>query len=251
MQSQCERQIKPPPEHYTVAIICSLGCQLVAIRHMFDTPFETPRIDQSYDHNDYTCGCINGHYVVVASKGLFQTGVVNASVQIGHLKHSFRQLKSTIVLGTAGGIPSQPPKSDPMEDIRLGDVVVGWAGPSRQSLVQWDSGTHESDGIKVISIFNLPSQKLINGLGKLHASRENHGDAMFRKISKDVLLANLQISIDPNRKATCYSFHNTFTLWKIPAVKNVMLRRGLIDQSVQTQRRLKFILGRSQVEAVS
>lgn len=179
MQSQCERQIEPSPERYTVAIICSLECQLNAITRMFDTDFKTPLIDQTNDNNAYNCGCINGHYVVVTSKGLFQTGVVNASVQTGSLKHSFRNLKSIIVLGTAGGIPSQLPKSDPTEDIRLGDVVVGWAGPKKESIVQWDSGIYGSEKIEVVSAFNHPSQIFRNALTKLRANRENHGHTKF------------------------------------------------------------------------
>ena len=181
MQSQDEHQSGPPPKHYTVAIICSLDCQLIAIRCMFDTRFKTPLIDQTYDDNAYTCGCINGHYVVVANKGLFETGVLNASVQTGPLRSSFGRLQSIIVLGTAGGIPYQPPKSDPMEDIRLGDVVVGWAGPSQQGVVQWDGGTHKSDGFKVVSMFNWPSRRLRNALGKLQANRKEHGDGEFKE----------------------------------------------------------------------
>lgn len=181
MQSQVERQSNPPPEHYTVAIICSLGVQLKAIKRMFDTHFQTPHIDQTYDHNAYTCGCINGHNVVVASKGLGQTGVVNASAQIGPLIQSFVQLQCTIVLGTAGGTPHDPPKSDPMEDIRLGDVVVGWPGPGLPSLVQWDSGIHELDGIKIISLFDKPAEQLLGALTKLQDNRSSLGDAKFRE----------------------------------------------------------------------
>ncbi|MCJ1468553.1 hypothetical protein MMC07_007182 [Pseudocyphellaria aurata] len=181
MQSQYEPEIKPPPEHYTVAIICSLGCQLITITCMFDRPFKTPLIDQTNDNNVYTCGCINGHNVVVVSKGLWQTGVVNASVQTGSLKHSFRELKSVIVFGTAGGIPSQPPKLDPTEDIRLGDVVVGWAGPRKKSIVQWDSEVYESGEIKIVSAFDLPSPTFRNALGKLQAVREDSSNTELRK----------------------------------------------------------------------
>ena len=197
MHSQDELQIGPPPEHYTVAIICSLDCQLIAIRCMFDTHFKTPLIDQTYDDNAYTCGCINGHYVVVANKGLFETGVLNASVQTGPLRRSFSQLQSIIVLGTAGGIPYKPPKSDPMEDIRLGDVVVGWPGPSQQSFVQWDSGTHKSDGFKVVSMFDRPSKRLRNALGKLQANRKEHGDSKFKENLKRCIVDKSTIFYRP------------------------------------------------------
>jgi nucleoside phosphorylase len=138
---------------------------------MFDENYETPLIDQTFDKNTYTCGCINGHNVVVASKGLGETGVVNASVVMGSLLHNFRALKATLVVGTAGGFPFNPPKPDPMEDIHLGDVAVGWAGPSEPSLSQWDSGIYEPDGFQVISIFNPPGLRFRTALGRLNHER--------------------------------------------------------------------------------
>lgn len=83
------------------------------------------------------------------------------------------------MLGTAGGIPSQLSKSDPTEDIRLGDVVVGWAGPKKESIVQWDSGIYGSEKIEVVSAFNHPSQIFRNALTKLRANRENYGHTKF------------------------------------------------------------------------
>jgi nucleoside phosphorylase len=101
-----------------------LGCQLDAIRLIFDENYETPLIDQTFDKNAYTYGCINGHHVIIASKGLGETRVVNASMVMGSLLHNFGALKVILVVGTTSGFPFNPPKPDPMEDIHLGDVVI-------------------------------------------------------------------------------------------------------------------------------
>jgi nucleoside phosphorylase len=170
-QSRKSHQMEPPPDHYTVAIICSLESQLVAIGLMFDYQYTTPRIDQTYDDNAYTCGCINGHNVVVANKAPFETGVLIASSLVNRLVHSFKELRAILVVGTAGGIPFKTPKPDPMEDIHLGDVVVGWAEPGKPSVVQWDSGISGPGNFAVYSRLKDPDKRIVNVLGKLKANR--------------------------------------------------------------------------------
>jgi nucleoside phosphorylase len=163
--------MEPPPDHYTVAIICSLESQLAAMEIMLDNRYRTPRIDQTCDDNTYTCGCINGHNVVIANKGLFETGVLNASSLVDNLMRSFKELRTILVVGTAGGIPFKMPKSDPKEDLHLGDVVVGWAGPSKKPVVQWDSGVCGTEHFAVHSRLNDPDERILKVLGRLKTNR--------------------------------------------------------------------------------
>lgn len=148
---------------------------------MFEKRFKTPRIDQTYDHDVYTCGCINKHNIIVANKALFKTGLLNASQQINSLIRNFEQVKYTIVMGTVVGFPYSPPKSEPKEDIHLGDVDVGWAGPDKPSIVHIESGKHGPDKFDIISRFDQPFERFLTALTKLRANRIQHGDARFRE----------------------------------------------------------------------
>jgi hypothetical protein len=67
-------------------------------------------------------------------------------------------------VGTGGGIPYKEVKEDPKDDIHLRDVVVGWAGPERPSVVQWDSGRSHSGRNQQISMLP-PDRRIPNVLG--------------------------------------------------------------------------------------
>lgn len=52
--------------------------------------------------------------------------------------------------------------SDPTDDIRLGDVVVGWNGDKRQAVIHCESGT----------ILPQPDRRILNMLPKLGSNRD-------------------------------------------------------------------------------
>lgn len=48
-------------------------------------------------------------------------------------------MKIHLLVGSGGGVPSSNPPDDPDENIRLGDIVVGWSGKTgTPGVVQWD-----------------------------------------------------------------------------------------------------------------
>ena len=51
---------------------------------------------------------------------------------------SFPNLKFFLFVGIGGGIPRTPSTVDPLKDIRLGDIVVGWAKPGEPAIMEYD-----------------------------------------------------------------------------------------------------------------
>ena len=152
---------------------------------MLDTEYKTPRLKILDDDNQYTCGLINGHNVVLVSLPLRQIGVVNASHLVNPLSRSFPNLRVTLLVGIGGGIPHERPKEDPNDDIHLGDVVIGWPGPEKPSIIQWDSGVRLPNGkINIISALPPPDRRILNTLGKLESNRHMQVDRFLEHLRR-------------------------------------------------------------------
>jgi nucleoside phosphorylase len=105
---------------YTVGWICALEVELAASQAMLDE--EHPELPQAEnDTNAYTLGQIGRHNVVLACLPLGTAGVSAAATVARDLLRSFPRVRFGLMVGVGGGAPS----SDPRQDIRLGDVVVG------------------------------------------------------------------------------------------------------------------------------
>ena len=102
---------------YTVGWICALEVELAASQAMLDE--ELPQAEN--DTNAYTLGQIGRHNVVLACLPLGTAGVSAAATVARDLLRSFPRVRFGLMVGVGGGAPS----SDPCQDIRLGDVVVG------------------------------------------------------------------------------------------------------------------------------
>ena len=166
-------EIKLNHSHYTVAWLCALPkSELTAARLMLDRVHQ-PLPVAFHDNNHYFYGAINGHNVVMVCMPPGQPGSVSASYMVYPLQQAFPNLKVHLFVGIGGGIPCQPPASDPTEDIHLGDVVVGWSEVTgHPAVVQYDLRIQEQGNFELLGILDKPHRHLLSALGAILSNRE-------------------------------------------------------------------------------
>lgn len=174
---------------YHVAWICAVAdLELLPARLMLDEEHPTPQYDTHYDENTYICGTIGGHAVVVATCPQGETGNVNAGRLTGSLFKTFPNIRMAVLVGIGGGIPRLDEcEEDALNDIHLGDVVVGWPGDGKPACVYHDRGRSKADGqFEIVGTMQNPDWRLTNALGILASDHE------LGRITFDDQLARLQ-----------------------------------------------------------
>jgi nucleoside phosphorylase len=159
---------------YHVAWICPVAdLELLPARLMLDEEYSTPPYDTHYDENTYVCGSINGHAVVVATCPQGQTGNVNAGRLTGPMFKTFPNIRMAVLVGIGGGIPRPNPSEDPLEDVHLGDVVVGWPGDGKPACVYHDRGKFKVDEqFEIVGTMQDPDWRLTSALSILVSDYE-------------------------------------------------------------------------------
>ncbi|KAH8723879.1 kinesin light chain, partial [Phaeosphaeriaceae sp. PMI808] len=159
---------------YHVAWVCPLAdVELLPARLMLDEEHPTPPYDTHYDENTYICGTINGHAVVVATCPPGGTGNVNAGRLTGPMFKTFPNIRMAVLVGIGGAIPRLTPSEDPLDDIHLGDVVVGWPGDGKPACVYHDQGRSKVDGhFELVGTMQNPDWRLLQALGILASDQE-------------------------------------------------------------------------------
>ena len=160
---------------YTVGWLCAVArSELTAARKMLDREHKDPDNMNEHDENSYIFGEINRHKVVIACMPPQTTGNLSAQKLVQPLKQSFPNMKLHLFVGIGGGIPRNPPTTDPNEDIHLGDVVVGWAErPGIPGVVQYDHVRQYVQGnTELLSMLDKPKRPLRNALSPIISERE-------------------------------------------------------------------------------
>lgn len=192
---------------YTVAWLCALPkSELVAARAMLDQehpPLQLP----SHDDNTYLFGSINGHNVIVACLPPGQPGTVSAARLIQPLKQSFPNVKIHLFVGIGGGVPRLPIPRDPIQDVHLGDVVIGWAEKTgAPGVVQWDFVRYyREDKVESLGSLDKPDRLLLNALGVLLSNYELNKTGFaehLKRITKHNRFSHPGLSTDKLYKAT-------------------------------------------------
>ena len=204
-------------QDYTVGWLCALSThELTAARMMLDKPHKQPVIDNVYDHNQYHFGNIDKHKVVIASMTPSMPGLASAQKLIEPLRQTFPNMVLHLFVGIGGGIPRNPRPKDPLKDIYLGDVVVGWPELSgAPAVVQYDFiRLHEGErDPEPLTYFNKPDRRLLNSLGSILSDREMGQDPFqphLRELARDERFKRPSQDKDPLFNAT--SRHNTVSL---------------------------------------
>jgi nucleoside phosphorylase len=159
---------------YHVAWICPVAdLELLPARLMLDEEHPTPTYDTHYDENTYICGSIKGHAVVVATCPPGETGNVNAGRLTASMFKTFPNIRMAVLVGIGGGIPRQEISEDALENLHLGDVVVGWPGDGKPACVYHDRGRAKVDGqFEMVGTMGNPDWRLTNALGVLISDDE-------------------------------------------------------------------------------
>jgi nucleoside phosphorylase len=154
---------------YHVAWICPLpDIEFLPARLMLDEEHPAPTYDTHYDENTYICGTINGHTVVVATCPPGEMGNVNAGRLTGSMFKTFPNIRMAVLVGIGGGIPRPEVSEDALENVHLGDVVVGWPGDGKPACVYHDRGKSKSDGqFEIVGTMGNPDWRLLNALAVL------------------------------------------------------------------------------------
>ena len=161
-------------QDFTVAWVCALpDSELRAAVKMLDERHPPVPLPQG-DPNTYIFGEINHHNVVIACLPVNYTGPVSTAHLIYPLKQSFPNLQIYLLVGIGGGVPYDPPSINPLEDLYLGDVVVGvgpWAGAP--AVIPWDFQRYLSDGkVELMGYCDNPDYSLTNALSFMIANEE-------------------------------------------------------------------------------
>lgn len=140
---------------------------------MLDEEHPAPRYDTHYDENTYICGTINSHAIVIATCGQGDTGNINTGRLTGSMFKTFPNIRMALLVGIGGGIPHTITPKDPLDDIHLGDVVVGWPGDGKPACVYYERGRARADGeFEMVGTIQDPDRRLINALSILVSDHE-------------------------------------------------------------------------------
>ncbi|KAH6614244.1 nucleoside phosphorylase domain-containing protein [Boeremia exigua] len=161
-------------DDYHVAWICAVAdLELLPARLMLDKELPTPPYNTHYDENTYICGLINGHAVVIATCPRGETGNVNSGRLTGSMFKTFRNIRMAVLVGIGGGIPSPVVSEESLENIHLGDVVVGWSGDGKPACVYHDRGRSKVNGqFEIVGTMQNPDWRLTNALDVLVCDHE-------------------------------------------------------------------------------
>ena len=169
----------PTCEDYTIGWISALPKrELVVAIQMLDVKHPPPPRQNLYDDYGYTYGSIKNDYVVhnivIACLPAGMPGKVSAARVVQPMKQTFPNLKIFLLVGIAGGVPRNAPAEDSLDDIHLGDVVVGWAEQTGvPSVLEYDLRRHHGpQDYTFLSFPDKPSRPLLGALGHMLAERE-------------------------------------------------------------------------------
>ncbi|KAL2843938.1 hypothetical protein BJY01DRAFT_248401 [Aspergillus pseudoustus] len=147
---------------YTVGWISALAEEMAAARAMLDQ--EHPSLPQDFktDNNNYILGRIGSHNVVLACLPSGVSGTTSAAIVANRMRSTFQNLRFGLMVGIGGAAPSE------MDDIRLGDVVVGVPHGRWSGVVQYDFGkTIEEGKLRITSALNRAPDILLTAVSKL------------------------------------------------------------------------------------
>ncbi|XP_014562137.1 hypothetical protein COCVIDRAFT_84659 [Bipolaris victoriae FI3] len=166
---------------YHVAWICPLpDVELPSSRLMFDEVHPTPEYDAHQDSNQYYCGVVAGHNVVMATLPLGYSGYHHAGRLSSALLNTFSNVRIVLIVGIGGGVPLPKPCQNPLEDVHLGDVVVGWSRDGKAACIHYGWNKDKGDaGIEILGTMEKGDWVIGQGLAKL-VSDHGFGETNFQ-----------------------------------------------------------------------
>ncbi|KAL2403977.1 hypothetical protein ABEF95_002449 [Exophiala dermatitidis] len=175
----------PPPaslEAYRVGWICALHTDMLAARAMLDEDHGMIR-GHGQDANTYAVGRIHDHNVVIAGLPAGIDGPVSAASVVKDMTRAFHDLRFMLLVGIGGGIPNLP-----INDIRLGDVVVSQPSGTTGGVIQFNRGKNFHGGqFERKGSVNAPSNVLLTALTAQKAEHQLHGSRQMNAFLNDMI----------------------------------------------------------------
>ncbi|EJT73741.1 hypothetical protein GGTG_07597 [Gaeumannomyces tritici R3-111a-1] len=176
-------------QDYHVAWICAVrDIELLPARLMLDVDHLAPGYDTEYNEYTYLFGEINRHNVVLATLLDSKKGNVNSGHLASQLFRTFPAIRITLLVGIGGGIPSSPPHANPLQDIHLGDVVVGYPLSGNPPSIYYAYGRFKPGGREVLDKGRMeyPDRRALSGLDVLISDYEFDPEEVRARLSEQL-----------------------------------------------------------------
>ncbi|RFU24977.1 hypothetical protein B7463_g11364, partial [Scytalidium lignicola] len=157
---------------YTIGWICVLKSELNAAHALLDEEHE--RLPSAKrDDNSYLLGRIKEHNIVITFTGSGTYGTNAAAQTATNLLRTFPNIRFGLMVGVGGGAPKQPDPKDPLNDIRLGDVVVSTPKGGHGGVLQYGKGKWKGEEqFSIESHLNKPPIILLKGVENLQSDHD-------------------------------------------------------------------------------
>lgn len=139
-------------------------------RLMLDQEHGTPDLHYQSDFNTYLFGSMNGHNVVIATTPPGLRMNANTGRLAAPMFNTFPNIKMVLLVGIGGGVPKDPPDRDTLQNIHLGDVVVGCTVDGKPAVVDYNSGISGVDGLELHGTINRADWILLQPLGYVQSN---------------------------------------------------------------------------------
>ncbi|GLA02670.1 hypothetical protein AnigIFM60653_002195 [Aspergillus niger] len=156
---------------YTVGWVCAIKDEVTASRAFLDEEHEQPP-RRPNDNNVHIVGAMGEHKVVIAFPGAGSYGADVIAHTVAHMVRTFQNIRFGLMVGIGGGAPSAPDPKDPLNDIRLGDVVVSMPKGNYSGVLQYDKGRWKDDGFEIRSHMNQPPKLLLAAMKLLQSDHD-------------------------------------------------------------------------------
>ncbi|KAL4789263.1 ankyrin [Aspergillus venezuelensis] len=167
------------PKEYTVGWICAISTEFTAAQAFLDEKHQAPDSLSPADNNDYACGRVGKHTVVIAVLPDGEYGVSSAANVARDMLHSFPNIRVGLMVGVGGGAPSSK------HDIRLGDIVVSTPRNGNSGIFQYDFGKAiQGQFFQDTGVLNLPPSALRAAVSGLKSQYEIDGHQLGEAIDR-------------------------------------------------------------------
>ncbi|KAL8402745.1 hypothetical protein RB596_009203 [Gaeumannomyces avenae] len=176
-------------QDYHVAWICAVrDIELLPARLMLDVNHLAPSYDTEHNEYTYLFGEINRHNVVLATLLDSNKGNLNSGHLASQLFRTFPAIRITLLVGIGGGIPSSPPHADPLQDIHLGDVVVGYPLSGNPPSIYYAYGRLKPGGREILHKGRMedPDRRALSGLDALTSDYEFNPNEVRARLSEQL-----------------------------------------------------------------
>ncbi|KAM0263764.1 hypothetical protein ACHAQJ_001080 [Trichoderma viride] len=173
-----------PRETFTVGWICAIQEEYEAACAMLDEDLDGPEVAKQNDSNTYFFGRIGKHNIVISCLPVGRHGTSPATRVAKDMWRSFPRLRFLLMVGTAGGAPTEE------RDIRLGDVIVSQPNGVSGGVFQYDLGKRYEYCFEQAGHMNSPPSVLLGALPEVkrrHNNPTKYGgiEEHLRSLSKD------------------------------------------------------------------